>query len=69
MSRLISRQRRGLTIRNRISRQDFEPLSAHEQLESNPYISPEELVQTMVNEDPELSLFAVSGSLVTSESS
>lgn len=46
--------------RNRISRETLDAPSAAAQLAKNPYISPEDLIQTIVNEDPELSLFAVS---------
>lgn len=47
---------------NRIPRTDpnFVPPSAAQQIIENPYTSPEDLVQTMVIEDPELSLWAVS---------
>jgi hypothetical protein len=47
-----------LTVRNRISREGFEAPSAAVQLANNPYISPEEMIQTIVNEDSDLSLFA-----------
>ncbi|ORY33501.1 putative nuclear pore complex protein [Naematelia encephala] len=45
---------------NRIERADpsFLPPTALVQLHENPYISPEELTQLIVNEDPELSLYA-----------
>lgn len=47
---------------NRIPRADpnFVPPSAAQQIIENPYTSPEDLIQTMVIEDPELSLWAVS---------
>lgn len=50
-----------LMVRTRLHRAhpDFTPSSASAQLAENPYISPEELTQYMVDEDDELSLFAV----------
>lgn len=47
---------------NRLIRSDpsFEPSSATAQLARNPYIAPEDLMQYMVDEDDELSLYAVS---------
>ncbi|EIW72067.1 hypothetical protein TREMEDRAFT_66694 [Tremella mesenterica DSM 1558] len=46
---------------NRLNRDDpdFSPISAETLLQKCPYISPEELAQTVVEEDPELSLWAV----------
>jgi hypothetical protein len=57
MSKLISS--------NRLSRSNtaFTPSSASDQLAQNPYIAPEDLMQYMVDEDDEMSLFAVSDSL------
>jgi hypothetical protein len=51
-----------LNCSNRLSRSDntFTPSSASEQLARNPYIAPEDLMQYMVDEDDEMSLFAVS---------
>jgi len=51
-----------LTSSNRLSRSDptFVPSSASAQLARNPYIAPEDLMQYMVDEDEEMSLFAVS---------
>ncbi|KAL7418442.1 Nucleoporin nup84 [Cryptotrichosporon argae] len=45
---------------NRLERSaaDFVATSAADQLRENPYTTPEDLTQTMVNEDSELSLFA-----------
>lgn len=37
---------------------DFSPDSAEAQIRESPYTPPEELIQTIVNEDPELSLWA-----------
>jgi hypothetical protein len=53
-----------LTSSNRLSRSDpsFVPSSASAQLARNPYIAPEDLMQYMVDEDDEMSLFAVSPS-------
>jgi hypothetical protein len=51
-----------LTCSNRLSRSHttFTPSSASDQLARNPYIAPEDLMQYMVDEDDEMSLFAVS---------
>ena len=58
---LISILRSKLTASNRLSRSDttFTPSSASDQLARNPYIAPEDLMQYMVDEDDEMSLFAV----------
>jgi hypothetical protein len=55
-----------LTSSNRLSRSDptFVPSSASAQLARNPYIAPEDLMQYMVDEDEEMSLFAVSSNLL-----
>lgn len=52
---------RQLTASNRSVRSDptFTPSSASDQLARNPYIAPEDLMQYMVDEDDEMSLFAV----------
>ncbi|OWT37305.1 nuclear pore complex protein Nup107 [Cryptococcus neoformans Bt1] len=61
---LLSEHRAWQLIRavydNRIPRADpnFVPPSAAQQIIENPYTSPEDLIQTMVIEDPELSLWA-----------
>ena len=49
------------TYSNRMHRENpyFELPSAQAQVDDDPYISPEDLTQAMVNEDPELSLYAV----------
>jgi hypothetical protein len=55
-------RRDNANLSNRLSRSDptFTPSSATEQLARNPYIAPEDLMQYMVDEDDEMSLFAVS---------
>lgn len=52
---------RKLICSNRLIRSDptFTPSSASDQLARNPYIAPEDLMQYMVDEDDEMSLFAV----------
>jgi hypothetical protein len=54
----------GADLSNRLVRSDptFTPSSASDQLARNPYIAPEDLMQYMVDEDDEMSLFAVSQS-------
>ena len=49
------------TRRNRLGRLEgsLSPLTSKQAVKDNPYISPEELTQILVNEDSELSLFAV----------
>ena len=51
-----------IILSNRLHREDpkFVGPSAKAHLVQNPYTSPEELTQMIVNEDPELSLMAVS---------
>lgn len=46
---------------NRLHRSDpeFERVSSREYVEENPYVSPEEMVQVLVEEDDDLSLYAV----------
>jgi nuclear pore complex protein Nup107 len=46
---------------NRIHRSDpeFQPINAKDQSAANPYIPPDDLTQIIVNEDDDLSLFAV----------
>jgi nuclear pore complex protein Nup107 len=51
-----------ITYSNRLHRADpsFEPSDSERQVLDNPYITPEDLTQAMVDEDSELSLWAVS---------
>lgn len=48
-------------LSKRLSREDpsFEAPSAEQALRDNPYMPPEDLVQLIVNEDEEISLYAV----------
>lgn len=59
---VIRKVRLAHCISNRLSREDpsFEAPSAVAVLRDNPYIPPEDLVQLIVNEDEEISLYAVS---------